>query len=351
MKRRGFLKGALACAPTALILEIPSESISSVKSVRDRKTQLMIDKVKMAMLAMQRAPWEQGVAVQSMLELGENDLVILMAKEAALRQSADGRLGMLGGGESVTDPASNGEAVLLAAKLTGDESLRKAADMMLDYLMNKAPKTADGALFHFRNRQWVWVDSIYMAPPFLAAAGKHAEAVKQIEGFRKLLWNPDKKLFSHQWDDGKKEFIRKDFWGVGNGWAAAGMARIINALPKEMAEEKKRLILYVKEVIDGCVNYMRADGFFHDVVDKPDTFIETNLAQMLAYTIYRGTGAGWLENNYRKYADKMRTASHSKVDRYGLVQGVCGSPRFNSPGTATEGQAFFILMEAAYSSS
>jgi unsaturated rhamnogalacturonyl hydrolase len=35
------------------------------------------------------------------------------------------------------------------------------------------------------------------------------------------------------------------------------------------------------------------------------------------------------------------------VDRYGLVQGVCGSPEFSSPGTACEGQAFFLLMEEA----
>ena len=31
----------------------------------------------------------------------------------------------------------------------------------------------------------------------------------------------------------------------------------------------------------------------------------------------------------------------------GYVRDVCGSPTFEKPGTATEGQAFFILMEAA----
>ena len=43
----------------------------------------------------------------------------------------------------------------------------------------------------------------------------------------------------------------------------------------------------------------------------------------------------------------MRDAARSKVDRLGLVRDVCGSPTFEAPGTATEGQAFFILMEAA----
>jgi unsaturated rhamnogalacturonyl hydrolase len=31
----------------------------------------------------------------------------------------------------------------------------------------------------------------------------------------------------------------------------------------------------------------------------------------------------------------------------GFVQGVAGAPSFNKPGISAEGQAFFILMEAA----
>ena len=58
----------------------------------DMKKSGLIDKVKTAMLTMQRATWEQGVAMQAMLELGEEKLLILMAKDAVLRQSADGRL-------------------------------------------------------------------------------------------------------------------------------------------------------------------------------------------------------------------------------------------------------------------
>lgn len=36
-----------------------------------------------------------------------------------------------------------------------------------------------------------------------------------------------------------------------------------------------------------------------------------------------------------------------KVDEFGSVQDVCGAPNFESAGTAVEGQAFFLLMEAA----
>jgi unsaturated rhamnogalacturonyl hydrolase len=132
------------------------------------------------------------------------------------------------------------------------------------------------------------------------------------------------------------------------GPCAAGMTRVIAALPESMQANRKRLQTYVREVLDGCLAHLRTDGLFHDVVDKPSTFVETNLAQMLSYTIYRGVAAGGLDRALVAQADRMRQAAHAKVDRCGMVQGVCGSPMFDRSGTACEGQAFFLLMEAAH---
>jgi rhamnogalacturonyl hydrolase YesR len=307
-----------------------------------------VEKVKQALLAMQRHSWEQGVAAQAFLELGETGVVIVMAKEAILRQKEDGRLAVVGSNHAVTDPAANGEPVLYAAKVTGDERLREAADRMLDYLLYHAPRTEDGTLYHVTNEPQVWIDSMYMAPPFLAVAGHPEEAVKQIEGFRARLWHPEARLYAHIWDEGEGAFVRAAHWGVGNGWTAAGMARAIAALPPKTGQARARLIGYVRELLDGCLVHMRPDGLFHDVIDDPETFVETNLGQMLAYTIYRGLHEGWLGEAYRAPADHMRHAAHEQVDEYGLVQGVCSAPRFDRPGTAPEGQAFFLLMEAAY---
>ncbi len=308
----------------------------------------IIQKVIKAMLAMQRRAWEQGVAAQALLELGETDLVILLAKDAVVNQMKDGRLGLNGQDRPVADPASNGEPVMFAAKVTGDESLKKASERMVDFLLYKAPKTKDGIIYHNYIENMIWVDAFYMVPPFLAVAGHTNEAVKQIIGYRKRLWNPEKKLYYHIWDEDRQEYARKLFWGVGNGWAAAGMTRVIRALPDSMKKEKEMLAGFIKDAIDGCLKYQRDDGLFHDILDDQSTFVETNTAQMLAYSIYSGVRDGWLERSYLKYADRMRAAVYKKVGEFGLVQGVCGAPNFDHPGTATEGQAFFLLMEAAY---
>ena len=308
----------------------------------------IVNRVKLAMLTMQRMSWEQGVAAQALLELGEIDLAVLMAREAVLRQLPDGRLAGVGSEIAVTDPASNGVPVLYAARYTGDPSLKAAAQRQLDYLLHTAPRTSAGVLHHRTDVQQVWVDAYYMAPPFLAVAGEAQEALRQVEGMRDLLWDPGHQLFSHIWDEPTQSFARQAFWGVGNGWAAAGMSRVIHALPSGMAAEKAHLAGYVREVLDGCLAYQTPDGLFHNVIDDPNSFVEANLAQMLAYTIYRGVYGRWLDPAYLPTAERMRQAAHQKVDENGLVQDVCGSPDFDHPGTATEGQAFFLLMEAAH---
>jgi rhamnogalacturonyl hydrolase YesR len=342
-----ILPSAFAAGLVLLAVHFPAGEASAAGG-KDMQAGERIQKVMHAMLAMQRRAWEQGIASQALLELGEKEWVVLLAKDAVVNQAKDGRLGLNGDKGPVTDPASNGEPLLFAAGVTRDPELRKAAERMLDFLLYRAPRTRNGIIFHNHIENMIWVDSFYMCPPFLAVAGHPAEAVKQVEGYRDILWNPDKKLFYHIWDDDRKAFSRGLFWGVGNGWAAAGMTRVIQALPESMKEEKRKLAGYVKEVIDGCLAVQREDGLFHDIVDDPSTFVETNLAQMLAYSIYRGVKAGWLDASYIQDADRMREAVYMKVDDFGLVQGVCGAPNFDRSGTATEGQAFFLLMEAAY---
>lgn len=310
----------------------------------------MVQKVKRAVLAMQRQSWEQGTVAQALIESGCADDAVLLAHDAVVRQNAEGRLGVIGDEKAVTDAASNGEPVLFAYERTGDAAYKAAADRMADYLLRIAPRVRNGALSHLNHMSQVWVDSFYMAPPFLSRAGHHGEAVAQIERFRELLLIPGKRMYGHIWDDTAGSFQRADCWGVGNGWAAAGLTRVLRTLPTEMTAERERLTGYLTELLDACLLWQRDDGLFHDVLDDDGAFVETNAAQMFAYAIYTGVARGWLPAaGYVERADRMRAAARAKVDEYGLVQGVCGSPKFDKSGTAAEGQAFFLLMESAAS--
>ena len=330
MKRRVFLYGSALLGAARPDLAAPAAPAAPAKDG-------LMEKAAEAALSMQRHSWEQGILAQAFLDMGDRERVILMTKSAIVEKAADGRLAAIGGG--VTDPAMGGAAYWRAGELT--------ARGLLEFVLKKAPRAADGTCYHVSNAPEMWSDSYYTTPPFLAATGHYDEALLQIEGLRKRLWNPEKKLFSHIWDDGRRQFRRQAFWGVGNGWAAAGMTRVIVALPSGRQAERERLSEFLKELLDGCLAHQRADGLFHDVVDRPESFVETNLGQMLAFSIFTGVAGGWLPATYLPAADRMRAAARSKVDQFGFVQGVCGAPGFDHAGVAAEGQAFFLMMEVA----
>jgi unsaturated rhamnogalacturonyl hydrolase len=347
MKRKQFVTSFSMGFPMISLGILPAFNMKEAPTIFNDP---IIEKAMFAMLSMQRQAWEQGTASQALIAIGRKDLAILFAKDALVHQTKEGRLGILGSDRGATDPASNGEAVMLAFRETGDERFKKAADLQYNYLKNIAPKTEDGIIYHTDNAKQLLIDSSFMAPPFLALMGDYDESVKQYEGYRRYMFNKEKKLYHHRWDDEKKEFKRKLFWGGGNGWTAAGITKTINMIPADRGDLKQKLIDFGTEVIDGCLAFMRPDGLFHDIVDDQNTFIETNLGQMLAFSIYTGIKAGWLDKQYKVKADKIRRAARSKIDEFGIVQGACGSPDFRNPGTSTEAQAFYLLMESAYHS-
>ncbi|NLI25009.1 MAG: glycosyl hydrolase [Bacteroidales bacterium] len=348
MERRQFLGRVTTTAALAGSIPFLSSCASGKAKENLSEDCKKIRKAIFAMLSTQRRSWEQGVAAQALLELGEYELVYLLAEEAVLRQDQLGRLANVASDEAVTDPASNGEPVLKMAERYSNEAFREAQAKMLQYLLHRAPRTSDGIIHHITYAPQLWIDSMYMCPPFLAVAGEYDEALRQVEGLRKYLWDSRKKLFSHIWDEKKKTFERKAFWGVGNGWALAGMTRVAHALPENRTNDKERLYGYIREGIDGCLAHVREDGLFHNIIDEPGSFVETNLSQMAAYTIFRGIERDWLPVSYLEAAVKMRKAAQGKMDSFGMVRGVCGSPEFDHPGAATEGQAFYLLMEAAW---
>lgn len=310
----------------------------------DRKK---VDMVKKAAFSFQRFQWEQGCLAQALLELGDLEEAELLARAAAYRCGDDGRIGIMDTNFAVDDPAASGEAILYFGQKKGDIWLKETADKLMKYLNCNAPKTPDGILYHFTTFPQVWCDSYYMGPPFMAAYGEYDEAIKQIKGLRKYLFHEKTGLHSHAWDEVQKRFTRPYHWGVGNGWAMSGVTRVIHLLPQTREEDRLYLIEFLKKMLDGCLVYQRTDGYFHDELDNDKSFIDTNTGQMVAYTIYRGVQRGYLEENYLSYADKSRKAAHNKVDPYGFVKDVCGLPEFDRPYVATEGQVFFLLMEAA----
>jgi len=315
----------------------------------------MVEKVKAALLAMQRYSWEQGVCALAFMESGDEEAVIQMCYDAVNRQTPDGRLANLGAQHGVTDPVAIIPALIRAVEITGDIVLQNALDKAWEWALKNAPRNDKGIVYHMDNERRFWVDSLYMFPPVLLCGGYVEEAIKQADGYIEALWDNDKKLFHHIWNDETKVFDTPEFWGVGNGWAIAGLGRMIEGLAGELPIEqtnnyknaRERYISIVNKTIEAALQY-RDNDLFHNFLDQSESFLEVNFAQMLCYTIAKGVKQRWLPDNLLAEARQIRHTIHKHVSPYGIVSPVCGAPYFNKPGIAPEGQAFFILMESVF---
>ncbi|KAL4249576.1 Six-hairpin glycosidase-like superfamily protein [Abortiporus biennis] len=246
----------------------------------------------------------------------------------------------------------------------------------------------------------IWSDTLYMHPPFLASSfvyylhhpDTHADPMRLLRMCLHQVVLPADILqsqtgeWSHIYNLESKRFKRKAFWGVGNGWVCCGiirMFRIFAAAIDEVTDDHPLVSAFIEEGIDewleacydillktlsACFKHMRPDGLYHDILDDTTSFVETNLSQQLSYTIYRllsfqiaysSTSSRVMEllhvscldeatiKEFESKAAVMYQAALKQTDSYGFVQGVCGSPNFDQPGTATEGQAWGIMSAIA----
>ncbi|MFJ6955247.1 glycosyl hydrolase family 88, partial [Micromonospora aurantiaca] len=114
------------------------------------------DRVLLALLTMQRESWEQGILGQALLDLGLDEAAVLVADAAVTRQRPDGRLGEPAGSVGAVNGAACGEVVRHASRRTGDRRYGVALDAQLDWLTRRAPRAADGTLFHLLDGRQVW---------------------------------------------------------------------------------------------------------------------------------------------------------------------------------------------------
>ena len=318
------------------------------------------DRVLLAMLAMQRRSWEQGLAGQALLAIGRFDLAAVLATDAVVNQLPDGRLADLGD-ENVVNGAAALETVLAMAARTGDPDLAAAAQRQIDWLVDGAPRADDGTLLHVLGRPEVWSDTVYMVVPALVVAGRIDGALQQLTGHIRRLQDPATQLFAHMWDEVGQRLLRSAAWGGGNGWVVAGCARAIHLLrpagewamsrPATVVDEEfvAAAAACARQVLDACLRHRSAAGLFHDIVDDPSTFEEVTLAAMLAYATLTGAADGWLPARYDEVGRSLLETVAGHIGPDGLLRPACGSPLFDRPGVSAEAQACFLLAAAAAS--
>ncbi len=299
-----------------------------------------------AMLSMQRKSWEQGLCLQAMLESGQDSVLVQLSQGCLQYVLEDGRPAMLGDTHGVTDPCSCAPGLRRAACLTSDPALETLCAHLDTYAMRLSPRSPEGLIYHITTAPEYWSDSLFMLPPMMIALDPR-EALRQFFGWWACLHQADTGLLAHRYNPMTGTFPDPLPWGGGNGWALSAMPGMAEMLPDSMEHEREKLKTAYLDLLDHVLFCLRPDDTFGDVLTEPDSFSEVNLCQMTAYSIFRAARMDWVGHEHLRIALRLRRCAHNHTDTYGIVHSVCGAPRFSTPGTSCEAQAFAILMESA----
>jgi unsaturated rhamnogalacturonyl hydrolase len=233
--------------------------------------------------------------------------------------------------KALDDAGSMAAAMIKASSLGANEqNLRPMINHYIDYIMAKEFRLADGTLA--RNRplpNTIWLDDLYMSLPALAQIGKltgeqkyYDEVLKQFNQFSARMFNKEKNLFMHGWVQDMNPHPQFH-WARANGWALLTMVEILDVLPLNYPGRAEVLSRFQNHVF-GLAERQDKTGFWHQLLDRNDSYLETSATAIYTYCISRGINKGWLDAKaYGPMALLAWNAVATKVNEKGQVEGVC----------------------------
>lgn len=178
--------------------------------------------------------------------------------------------------------------------------------------------TPDGVTHEAR----YWVDDIYMISAVQVQAYRATHdpvyldhAAVTVATYLDKLQQPNG-LFFHAPDS-------QFFWGRGNGWFAAGMAELLSELPANHPK-RDRILRGYKTMMASLLKYQTDEGLWRQLIDKPESFLETSGSGMFAFAMVTGVKHGWLDAaTYGPAARKAWLGLVSRVDDKANIKDVC----------------------------
>lgn len=105
------------------------------------------------------------------------------------------------------------------------------------------------------------------------------------------------------------------------------MAEVLSILPENYKGRDKILQLYRTE-IQTLANLQDGAGFWHNLLDKTDTYQETSATAMITFAVAKGINEGWISHVYGPVAITGWNAVKSQVLPNGAVDGTCEGTTF-----------------------
>ncbi len=252
------------------------------------------------------------------------------AEQAKRTGKHDGQMRQVIAPASLDDAGAMSAAFMLAALADSTLKVGDIIENYYDVVSNKTYRLPDGTIARNRpHHNAVWLDDMFMALPTMAVRSDYAkdpaqldEAAKIASQFIDRMWMPEKNIFRHGYVEGM-DGQPSMAWGRANGWAILTLTRLLDYLP-ENHPQRTKLLDTLRNHVKGLAGLQGKDGFWHQLLDRPDSYNETSATAIFTYCIAHAINEGWIDPTlYGPVAHLGWEALASKINAKGEVEDVC----------------------------
>lgn len=188
-----------------------------------------------------------------------------------------------------------GHCLLTLDQATGDPKYREILMSKIRYIMEEAPRFAEGVLQHTVSAgndfpEQAWCDTLFMAAFLLLRAGvlykdrrMTEEALEQYFWHIMYLQDRESGLYYHGYNHIRKDHMSGVYWGRANAWAAYTLAQVGRILPEcYLYPRYMDVACSLDENLAALKSLQTENGLWRTVLDDADTYEETSASMGIA---------------------------------------------------------------------
>jgi len=232
--------------------------------------------------------------------------------------------------KALDDAGAMCAAMIQLQRTDASANLKPLIENYINYISTKQYRLRDGTLARNRpQKNTLWLDDLYMGVPALAQMGKltgdkkyYDDAIKQVLQFSARMFNTNLNIYMHGWVEGMQ--THPEFhWARANGWAMLAMTELLNVLPDNY-NGRDKVLHQLQLQVKGVTPFQSGNGFWHQLLDKNDSYLETSATAIYAYCIANAINKGWIDAKaYGPACLLAWNAITTKVNDIGQVEGTC----------------------------
>jgi len=231
---------------------------------------------------------------------------------------------------SLDDSGSMCAALVKARRAGVGPDLMEVIRHWSDYVAHRQFRLADGTLARHRPQpESLWADDLYMSVPALAQMGALTgerawfdDAARQVLQFRAHLWDPKAELYAHG-KHSNQPLNPGFYWGRANAWAMLASVELLDVLPEDHPA-RDEVLENLRAHVRSVAKLQSGSGLWHQMLDKPDSYLETSASAIFVYAVARAVDRGWISPvSYGSVAQAGWMALTTRVNAKGQVEGTC----------------------------